>query len=172
MIDPAALSEECLNSYRPGYLDVFVAYHADEFDWTPEYTRLVTRDAVRFLGLSAVPPAGQTPTDQAHVMVSSPDVDKIVDAIFLDSLLLIWLENNVLDGKRMVHVPYYAHGETNPTVRELRYGFTLVLMRAAGYEVDPAIWPDRLPANYKECIGGCPPPCHLMAYQPETANKE
>lgn len=160
MIDIDSINERCLNDFQPGYAGTFITYHAEQFGWDTEFTRRVTCDAVRFLALCAVPPAGQEAISEAHVMVSSPIVDKIVDAIFLDTPLLMWLENT-FGVKRLLHVPYYAHGETSPAIRDLRYNFTLAMMCTAGYEIDSEIWPAQLPANYKECIGGVPPPCHV-----------
>jgi len=162
MIDVARIDEMLLNDFRDGYLITFLDYHAKEFGWTTVFTRSVTRDALRFLGLSAIPLPDRESPEQMQVMVCSPIVDKIVDAIFLDSPLLVWLERNIFHT-RLLHVPYYAHGETNPVRRDLRYSFTLALMRNDGYNLHPEIWPEQLPANYKECIGGCPPPCHVYA---------
>lgn len=153
MIDTVSINERCLNDFKPNYLSVFATYHAKELNWSTEYTIHVTRDAVRFLALCAEPPAGQEDISEAHVMVSSPDVDKIVDAIFLDSLLLIWLENNIF-GARMLHVPYYAHGETERAISNAHYDFTIALMLAAGYEIDKEIWPSRLSADYFTCHCG------------------
>lgn len=153
-----------LNDFRIGYPETFIAYHAQEFGWDIEFTERVLRDAIRFLTLSALPTAGIEDITESRVMVSSPTVDKIVDAIFLDSPLLKWLEEHLF-FIRLLHIPFYAHGETNPVIRDLRYDFTLALMHAAGYELDPDIWPPQLPAGYRECIGGCPPPCHIRAYR-------
>jgi hypothetical protein len=152
-----------LNDYQPGYADKFIDYHARKFAWTEQFTLRVTTDALRFLCLSALSPAGSAPTAERPIMVCSPIVDEIVDAIFLDSPLLLWLEREVF-GVRLLHVPYYAHGETDPIITGLRYAFTVQLMRTAGYEIDWDIWPPQLPTDYMACIaGGGPVPCHMMA---------
>jgi hypothetical protein len=143
MLDIEDVDEACLDGFRPGYADLFISYHAKKFKWTGEYVRTVTRDAIRFMALCAKPPSSMR-------MVSSPDVDKIVDAIMLDTLLLRWLEKNVF-GAGIVHVPFYAHGVTDAGINNARYEFTIALMQAAGYEVDPKIWPDRLPQDYATC---------------------
>lgn len=143
MIDIAGISEACLNDFRPGYADLFISYHAKQFGWTMNYATAVTRDAVRFMTMCAQPPAGMR-------MISSPIVDKIVDAIMLDTLLLKWLEKNVF-GASIVHVPFYAHGVTDTGINNARYEFAIALMQAAGYEIDPDIWPDRLPRGYMPC---------------------
>lgn len=143
MIDTADVNEACLDGFRSGYADLFIDYHAKQFSWTPDYASAVTCDAVRFMALCAKPPSSIR-------MISSPDVDKIVDAIMLDTLLLRWLEKNVF-GAGIVHVPFYAHGVTDPGINNARYDFTIMLMQTAGYEVDPQIWPSRLPVDYATC---------------------
>lgn len=151
------VDETCLEDYRPGYADVLVRHFSDEFGWTEEFTRLVIRDALRFLTVSAIPPTSPEVEDfpqEAHVLVCSPVVDKIVDAIFMDSPLLIWLEKTILHA-RMIHVPAYAHGATNRVLDNLRYEFTIRLMQSAGYELDrKSIWPRRLPVDYATCSCG------------------
>jgi len=149
VIDTISIDERCLN-IRPGYADLFVAYHAKQLGWPVEFTTRVTRDAVRFLALCAIPPAGQENISETRVTVSSPIVDKIVDAIFLDSLLLRQLEDNVF-GVRLLHIPYYAHGTTDQAINNAHYDFTIALMRAAHYEIDEDIWPARLPVGYLTC---------------------
>jgi hypothetical protein len=148
------ISETYLDDFKPGYADLFIRYFSRKFDWTEDFTRRVTRDALRFLDLCALPAAGQELLAESRVMMCSPVVDRIVDAIFLDSPLLAWLEKNVFDGVRVLHVPYYAHGESDPTINNMQYEFTIALMLAAGHELDrTAIWPPRLPVGYLTC--GC-----------------
>jgi hypothetical protein len=146
------IDETRLDAFRPNYADRFIQYHARKFDWTSEYIRRVTRDAFRFLALSALPPAGEE-TATAYVMVCSHIVDKIVDAIFLDVPLLIWLEREVFHV-RLLHIPYYAHGVTDVAINNARYDFTISMMLSAGYQIDRDIWPVRLPINYAPCHGG------------------
>lgn len=154
MIKVTGVNETYLDDFKPGYADIFIKHFALEFDWTEDFTRLVTRDALRFLELCALPPTGQETLSESRIMVCSPTVDKIVDAIFLDSPLLAWLEKNVFDGVRVLHVPYYAHGESDPTINNAQYEFTIALMLAAGYELDRVeVWPPRLPVGYSGC--GC-----------------
>jgi hypothetical protein len=154
MIEITGVNETYLDDFKPGYADLFIRYFSRKFDWTEDFTRLVTRDALRFLELCALPAAGQELLAESRVMVCSPVVDKIVDAIFLDSPLLAWLEKNVFDEVRVLHVPYYAHGESDQAINNAQYEFTIALMLAAGYELDRAeIWPPRLPVGYLTC--GC-----------------
>lgn len=145
----AYVDETCLDRFKAGYADVFVKHHAKKFDWTAEFTIRVTRDAVRFLSLSSVRPSGVDESD-VRVMVSSPIVDRIVDAIFLDTPLLVWLEE-LFDVPRLVHIPSYAHSVAEVALTNVQYDFTIMLMQAAGYHVDYNIWPSRLPINYKSC---------------------
>jgi hypothetical protein len=166
-IDTHPYDARTLDDFRLGYTRAFITYHAQKFDWTIEFTEHVTRDAIRFLALSALPAAGMEESTEAQVMVSSPIVDKIVDAIFLDTPLLIWLERSVFDlTSRLLHVPHYAHGETNPIISNLRYEFTIRMMRAAGYDVDEEIWPPRLPIDYATChCGNDLDDCMVMPYR-------
>lgn len=154
MTAPTAINETYLDSFKSGYADTFIKHFALKFDWTESFTRLVTRDALRFLELCALPPTGQETLSETRVMVCSPVVDRIVDAIFLDSPLLAWLEKNVFSGVRVLHIPYYAHGESDPVINNAQYEFTIALMLAARYELDRVeIWPSRLPIGYLTC--GC-----------------
>jgi hypothetical protein len=137
VIEVTGVDETCLNEFKPGYADLFIRYFSRKFDWTED-----------------LPAAGQELLAESRVMMCSVVVDRIVDAIFLDSPLLAWLEKNVFDGVRVLHVPYYAHGESDPTINNMQYEFTIALMLAAGYELDrTAIWPPRLPVGYLTC--GC-----------------
>jgi hypothetical protein len=145
------VTETLVDDFRPGYSDLLITHFAKEFDWRPAFTREVLRDAIRFLSVCAIPPTGHESSGEAPVMVSSPIVDRMVDALLLDVPLMIWLEREVMHC-RMVHVPAYAHGITDQAINDARYDFTVSLMEAAGYELDRAvIWPRRLPVGYRTC---------------------
>lgn len=154
MIDVATLDETCLDSYKPGYSDLLIKHFSGEFSWSEALTRAVLRDAVRFFAVCSVPPAGNAASAEASLMVCSPIVDQVVDALLLDSPLMIWMERTLFDGVRMVHIPAYAHGISEPAITNLRYEFTVNLMLAAGYALDrEVIWPPRLLEGYLTC--GC-----------------
>jgi hypothetical protein len=147
------IDESIVDEYRPGYSNVLIQHFAQEFAWTELFTREVLRDALCFLSVCAIPPTGRK-SDEAQVMVSSPIVDRMADALLLDTPLMIWLERNVFHC-RMVHVPAYAHGITDRAITDARYEFTISLMEAAGYPIDRGIiWPHRLSPGYLPCEGG------------------
>lgn len=131
----------CIEGFQPGYVNRLLEHFATEFGWDEEFARRVLRDAIRLLDLSALPPTGQEASATQQVMIPSPIVDQVIDAIFLDSPLLKWLEDNVF-FTRLLHVPSYAHGESDPMLLAARYQFTRALMRSAGYELDNDIWPE------------------------------
>lgn len=153
MIDTyTSLDETRLNDFRPSYTDLLIQHYSQEFGWDIDFTRLVLRDAVRFMTLCAI-----TPDDAAEsrVMVCSPIVDKIVDALLLDTPLLLWLEYHVFGGVRLVHEPAYAHRTYNQLINDMRYEHTVSLMQAAFGSIDrDVIWPCRLPVGYQTCTCG------------------
>jgi hypothetical protein len=154
----STIDETCIDEYRPGYVDVLIEHFAQEFDWSEEFAHHVLREAMRLLAVSALPPAGEE-SKTAQVMVPSPIVDKVVDAIFLDSPLLMWLEQNVF-GVRLLHVPHYAHGMSD--LLAIRYTWTRMLLTAGGYVLDPVIWPHTLSA--RPCgVGGAWDDCLVTA---------
>lgn len=137
------IDETCLNDFRTGYTNVFIQHIMAKFTWDYEFAVAVTRDALRFMALCAMPDSSN--------LISSPIVDDVVDTILLDTPLLMWLEKHIF-GARIVHVPAYAHGITSRVITNARYEFTVALMQAAGYELDrQLIWPVRLPVNYETC---------------------
>lgn len=142
-----------LNDFRPGYRDLFTQHCASEFGWDTDLAAAVITNAIRFIGICAIPPAGIEPLTETRMMISSPIVDKVVDTILLDTPLCMWLEQ-LFNGVRFVHVPAYAHGQTDPVMANLRYTMTIQLMQAAGYNIDNEIWPERLPVNSQTCHCG------------------
>lgn len=160
MID-TNIDETLLDDFQPGYTETFTVHLARKLGWTTELSGRAIRDALRFLAVSAVPPPGEE-SREARVLVSSPIVDEAVDAIMLDTPLLMWLERTLL-GARMIHVPAYAH-QADAAINEIRYEFTLAMMRAAGYELDEQIWPPRLHAGARPCnVGGGWDDCGVRA---------
>jgi hypothetical protein len=135
-----SLDETCINEFRPGYVEALIQHFTEEFDWDGEFARLVLRDAIRVLALSSLTPNGEEP-NTTKIAIPPPIVDQVIDAIFLDSPLLKWLEDNVF-GVRLLHVPNYAHGESDQLLIAARYQFTRALMRSARYELDNDIWPE------------------------------
>jgi hypothetical protein len=147
------IDETKLEEFRVGYSDILVKHFASDFDWSEDFTRLVLRDALRFLSVCSISTSSIESTShrESQVMVSSPIVDRVVDALLLDTLLLMWLEREVFHS-RFVHVPSYSHGIIDPAINNMRYEFTISLMQAAGYELDrDVIWPVRLPEGYLTC---------------------
>lgn len=146
MIDVATIDETTVNGFRPGYDVALVQHLMKKFGWSSDLARRVLRDAIRFFAVSAIPPSsGPDDSDdgvrwEPQTMVSSELVDCVVDEIFLNTPLLVWLETEVLHV-RMHHVPSYEHGIVSPAIGQLRYEFTVSMMQAAGYELDDDIWP-------------------------------
>jgi len=81
-------------------------------------------------------------------MVSSKVVDEVVDEIFLNTRLLVWLESDVLMVNLLMHVPSYEHGTLNSAIMRAHYDLTIAMMQAAGYEIDDDIWP---PTAHSTC---------------------
>lgn len=152
------IDETVLDDFRPGYVQLLVNHLVDETGWSEGFTAAVIADGLRFLSVCAIAPSGPA----GPTMVCSPIVDVAVDAIFLDTPLLCWLEQHVF-GTRIQHVPAYAHGVTDPWISNIRYEAAIDLMRAAGYEVDrKVIWPTRLPVDYRPCQGGPWNDCQIV----------
>lgn len=74
MID-TYVDETLLDAFRPGYRETFTVHLARTLGATTEFTGRVIRDALRFLAVSAVPPAGAA-SGEVRVMISSPIVDE------------------------------------------------------------------------------------------------
>lgn len=149
MIDLKVVDEAMVDGFRQGYSEVLIRHFTKKFGWTETYARQVLRDTVRFLAVCAVPPGNDDESwEQPRVMVSSKVIDEVVDEIFLNTPLLVWLEANVLHV-RLYHVPSYEHGTADPMIMQAHYDFTVTLMKAAGYLIDEDIWPPQM--AYSSC---------------------
>lgn len=153
MIDPLkGHTVNTLNDYRPGYQELVTGYIATKCKWTPDYANAVTADALRFLAVCADPPGER--------LVSSEDVDEVVDTFVLDTELLRWLEASL--GREVVHTPSYAHDPIERARADTAYTVTMEYMRRSG-PVDPHIWRD-FSGTYGPCsMATCFTTCRLSA---------
>ena len=131
-----------INDYRPGYHELFANHITRKCGWERQYTDLVIEDALRFLTICT-----QHPDEH---LVSSQDVDEIVDALVLDTALLAWLEENVWEGKKITHIPNYAHDQIERARLNTAYTITIEYMRENG-PVNPQIWRE-LSDTYGPCV--------------------
>jgi hypothetical protein len=135
-----------LNDYRPGYQELVTRYIATKCKWTPDYANAVTADALRFLAVCADHPGER--------LVSSEDVDEVVDTFVLDTELLRWLEAGL--GREVVHTPSYAHDPIERARANTAYTITVEYMRRSG-PVDAHIWRE---------MTGCWTSCQLSTRKP------
>lgn len=141
---------DTLNDYRPGYQELVTQYVASKCKWSPNYASMVTADALRFLAVCAAHPGER--------LVSSEDVDEVVDTIVLDTELLRWLEGIL--GRQVVHVPSYAHDPVERARQDTAYTITMEYMRQNG-PVDPHIWRDLSDGSHS--AANCWTSCRLVA---------
>jgi hypothetical protein len=135
-----------------GYHGLVIGYIATKCKWTPAYANAVTADALRFLAVCADHPGER--------LVSSEDVDEVVDTFVLDTELLRWLEAGL--GREVVHTPSYAHDPIERARANTAYTVTMEYMRRSG-PVDPHIWRD-FSGAYGPCsMATCFTTCRLSA---------